>query len=133
MKSSTLFLIIAIGSQMLFGCFEQNAIKTQPVDRSSKSNYITLKEVIRAANTINEFATNSSVVWQYDKLRTQMAEAIKQDKIADEFNRTNQNRTVYMMGGIINFAWTPKRGDIEFGYRADGVVMWRECPEGMKP
>lgn len=71
------------------------------------------------------------VKWQYDKWREEAARVKREEAAADEFNRTNTNPA---LGGVVvhNFIyqWTPEKGSIELGYRSDGVVIWRELPEG---
>lgn len=77
--------------------------------------------------------TSNKVVWQYDKYREEAARVKAQEAFADEFSRTNTNPA---LGGVVvhNFVyqWQPKYGDIELGWRDDGVVVWREVPEGKR-
>lgn len=53
----------------------------------------------------------------------------EQVKRADAFNRTNTNPMLVGYVEWLNFDWRPQKGDIELGYRADGVVVWRPLPE----
>lgn len=70
-----------------------------------------------------------SVKWQCDETRAALKKHSEQVKVAEEFNRTNTDpRMVWYVEGLW-LDWRPRKGDIELGYRSDGVVVWRPLPE----
>ncbi len=88
-------------------------------DRNWRTNYIPM-----------HISFGPETKWQYDNLRARIQKYEAQTKRAEEFNRTNTNRSVWMAVDALLFEWRPQKGDIELGYRSDGVVVWRDLPEG---
>lgn len=90
-------------------------------------------EIWVGRNAESEMHPNVSwktVEWQFDWIRKRKAELQAQRKAADEFNRTNTNPAVGMFVEWDNIQWKPDKGSKELGYRSDGVVVWRDLPEG---
>ncbi len=70
--------------------------------------------------------------WQYDDVRTRLKNYEDQSKRAEEFYRTNTDRRFGFAVDVPIIQWTPRKGDIELGYRSDGIVVWRDLPEASK-
>lgn len=78
------------------------------------------------------FFGEPAVSWEYEGYRHEIDRYKKELKFAEEFNRTNTAPNQVAMVNGLNFDWRPKSGQKEIGYRSDGIVVWRELPEGKK-
>lgn len=81
--------------------------------------------------TNNGVAINLPIRWQYQEVREAREKWIKQTLEAGAFDKTNSNKglSVIVEFPATHFSHPLTTNDIELGYRADGIVIWRIPPE----
>lgn len=70
-----------------------------------------------------------TVRWQWDDARKIRREADVKNAWAKEFNRTNTNPSMVAVFTSSYFPIAVTPNEVEYGYRSDGVVVWRVPPE----
>lgn len=73
-----------------------------------------------------------NVVWQCDPIRREIWAHAQEEVLFEQFKKTNTSTMLSFVFThfVSSNDWHVTKGDKELGYRSDGVVVWRELPEG---
>lgn len=85
--------------------------------------------VFGITNYMNTYSPLMTVRWELDGIRRENALAAQEAREAEEFFRTNTDGSVGYIRQHHENLTALARVDIEFGFRSDGIVVWRVPPE----